>query len=148
MQGGAVATTAKSTKNSGGTTRKRTSASSKSRPAASAKATRPTAAQGSTESKAKRAAIATGATFALAGSAAVGVASRARAKRARGPQALVSRVVREMTRRSPDPRQAVKNLDVKKMAKQIGRVAEQVEARSEDVRVISAQAKRLSKKWS
>jgi hypothetical protein len=40
------------------------------------------------------------------------------------------------------------NLDLKKVANQIGNFAERVEHTSEDVRMASAQAKRMSKKLS
>jgi hypothetical protein len=40
------------------------------------------------------------------------------------------------------------NFDLKKVAKQIGNLAERVEHTSEDVRMASAQAKRMSKKLS
>ena len=39
-----------------------------------------------------------------------------------------------------------RDLDTHKLAKQIGKVADQLERTSEDVRIISGQAKRLSKK--
>jgi hypothetical protein len=40
------------------------------------------------------------------------------------------------------------NLDLKKLAKQVGDFAERLEHTSEDVRMASAQAKRMSKKLS
>jgi hypothetical protein len=47
------------------------------------------------------------------------------------------------------PRQlSPSNLDLKKVAKQIGNFAERLEHTSEDVRMASAQAKRMSKKLS
>jgi hypothetical protein len=39
-------------------------------------------------------------------------------------------------------------IDLRHLAQQIGDAAEQIEARSEDVRMLSAQAKRLSRKLS
>jgi hypothetical protein len=48
--------------------------------------------------------------------------------------------------RNFDAKKLVKSVDVKDLAKQIGNAAEQIEARSEDVRMLSAQAKRLSRK--
>ena len=47
-----------------------------------------------------------------------------------------------------DPKKLTSSLDLKDLARQIGDAAEQVEARSEDVRMLSAQAKRLSRKLS
>jgi hypothetical protein len=47
-----------------------------------------------------------------------------------------------------NPKKLTSNLDLKDVVKQIGDAAEQVEARSEDLRLISAQAKRLSRKLS
>lgn len=76
-----------------------------------------------------------GALGALAGSAAVGVAGAAARRRLQRPRVLgVTKFAR--------------NLDLKKVASQIGHVAERVEARSEDVRRVSALAKDLSKKLS
>ena len=80
-----------------------------------------------------------GALGALAGTAAVGLAGRAAIKRARRPRVLGVRLPRDLRPGS---------LDLKKVAKQIGNVAERVEHTSEDVRVASAQAKRVSKKLS
>jgi hypothetical protein len=42
----------------------------------------------------------------------------------------------------------LKDIDLKKVAKQIGKAAEKVESTSEDVRMASQQAKRMSKKLS
>jgi hypothetical protein len=40
------------------------------------------------------------------------------------------------------------NFDLKKVAKQVGDVAERLESTSEDIRVASGQAKRMTKKLS
>jgi hypothetical protein len=64
---------------------------------------------------------------------------RAAAKRVRRPRVLGLPLPRDLVPR---------NLSMKKVAKQVENVAEQLEARSEDVRMLSAQAKRLSKKLS
>ena len=45
-----------------------------------------------------------------------------------------------------DIKRLAKNVDLKDVLRQVGNLAEQVEARSEDVRLISAQAKRLSRR--
>lgn len=45
-----------------------------------------------------------------------------------------------------DVKRLAKNVDLKDVIRQIGNFAEQVEARSEDVRTLSAQAKRLSRR--
>jgi len=74
-----------------------------------------------------------------AATAALGLASRAAIKRARRPRVLGVRLPRELR---PG------NLDLKTLAKQIGDLAERVEQTSEDVRVASARAKRMSKKFS
>jgi hypothetical protein len=47
-----------------------------------------------------------------------------------------------------DVKRLAKNVDLKDVLRQIGNFAEQVEARSEDVRMLSAQAKRLSRRVS
>jgi uncharacterized protein YoxC len=43
------------------------------------------------------------------------------------------------------PKVDLKKVDLKKVAKQVGNVAERVEHVSEDVRVVSAQTKRMTK---
>jgi hypothetical protein len=47
-----------------------------------------------------------------------------------------------------DPSKLAKSIDLKNVMRHIGNFAEQVEARSEDVRSLSAQAKRLSRRIS
>jgi hypothetical protein len=47
-----------------------------------------------------------------------------------------------------DLRKATQDLDLKRLLRQIGDAAEQIELRSEDVRQLSAQAKRLSRRLS
>lgn len=51
-------------------------------------------------------------------------------------------------RKLPDPKKLVSHIDLKQVVKQIGDAAEQIEARSEDVRMLSAQTKRLTRKLS
>jgi hypothetical protein len=84
---------------------------------------------------------------ALAGAAAVGVAVRAAVKqRAPRGQVLGTSIPPQLNTEKLDPRSIAQNVDLKKVLKRIGDVAEQVEARSEDVRMLSAQARRLSRK--
>jgi hypothetical protein len=45
-----------------------------------------------------------------------------------------------------DVKRLAKNIDLKDVLRQLGNLAEQVEARSEDVRTLSGQAKRLSRR--
>jgi hypothetical protein len=78
----------------------------------------------------------------LVGVAALGWAGREAIKSARHPKVLGVRVPRELSNLD------LKKLDLQKAAKQFGKLAEQLESTSEDVRMISAQAKRLSKKLS
>jgi hypothetical protein len=85
-----------------------------------------------------RATITKAALAALAGGAAVGL-GRAAVNRARRPRVLGVRVPRGLTPGS---------LDLRKIAKQVESVAERVEHTSEDVRMASAQAKRVSKRLS
>jgi hypothetical protein len=79
---------------------------------------------------------------ALAGGAAVGAA---RVLRHQDHQRRGLPIPRDM---KLDLRKATHDLDVKRLIQQIGNAAEQIEARSEDVRQLSAQAKRLSRRLS
>ena len=83
--------------------------------------------------------VAKGAVGALAGTAAIGLAGRAAIKRSRRPKVLGIKVPRGL---QPN------HLDVKKLAKQATKLADQLERTSEDVRVASQQAKRVTKKLS
>ena len=69
-------------------------------------------------------------------------------QRARRPKVLGMSIPRQLNASKLDPRKVAQDVDPKKVIKQIGSVAERVEAISEDVRMLSAQAKRLSKKLS
>jgi hypothetical protein len=69
--------------------------------------------------------------------AGAGLAAAAAVKRARRPRVLGVRVPRELSPRT---------LDLKKMAKRVGDIAERVERVSDDVRLASAQAKRATRK--
>jgi len=74
---------------------------------------------------------------AVAGGAAIGLAGRAAVKRVRKPRVLGIPLPRTM-----------RKLDMKNVAKQIGNVAEQLETTGDDVRKVSAQAKKMSKALS
>jgi hypothetical protein len=76
----------------------------------------------------------------LAGTAAVGLAARAAIKRAQRPKFLGV----------PLPRVSLKpgKMDLKKVVKELGDVAERVENASENVRSASAQTKKMTKKLS
>lgn len=83
--------------------------------------------------------LAKGAVSALAGSAAVGMAVRAAIKRMQRPTVLGVPMPRSL---KPG------KLDMKKVVKQLGDVAERVESASDAVRNASAQTKRVTKKLS
>jgi hypothetical protein len=100
--------------------------------------------------------IVRGAAGALAGGAAV-AAGKAAANRFRQPRVLGMRVPRELMPRKLDVDKLTKNVDlgkiaknadVKKLARRVEKAAAQVEDRSEDLRLLSQQAKRLSRKLS
>lgn len=85
------------------------------------------------------------------------MAGRAAIKRARQPRVLGVAIPRQIElpkldlkklAKDVDLKKVAKDLDLKKVAKQVAEVSEQIEARSEDVRFLSGQAKRLSKKLS
>lgn len=76
---------------------------------------------------------------AVVGGAAVGVARLA--NRHSRPKLLGIRIPDEL-----NPQRMGKDLDLKVVIRHIGNFAEQVEARSEDIRALSAQAKRLSRR--
>lgn len=85
----------------------------------------------------------------VAGAAAAGVAGRtALRRRTQRPKVLGMSMPRQLNTGKMDPRRLARNVDPKKVVKRVGDVAGQVEARSEDVRMFSAQVKRLSKKLS
>jgi len=104
-----------------------------------------------------------GAVGAVVGGAALGVANKLMS-RAKAPKVLGIRVPDELNPSRLDPskltrhvdvKRMTKNVDVKKLAKNvdlkdvvrhIGDFAEQVESRSEDLHMLSGQAKRLSRK--
>jgi methyl-accepting chemotaxis protein len=103
-----------------------------------------------------RARFAKGALGALVGGAALGAASRVAASRhTRRPRVLGIPIPEELDPRNLELKRLTKaidlktdRLDLRDLARQIGNAAEQIEARSEDVRMLSAQAKRLSRKLS
>lgn len=55
---------------------------------------------------------------------------------------------RKLVPKGFDAKKVVDSLDLNELMRKIGDAAEQIEARSEDVRMISGQAKRLSRKLS
>jgi hypothetical protein len=91
---------------------------------------------------------------AVVGGAALGVANRL-ANRSSRPKVLGIRIPDELNPQRLDPgklashvdvKRLAKNVDIKDVMRHIGDLAEQVEARSEDVRTLSEQAKRLSRR--
>jgi hypothetical protein len=93
---------------------------------------------------------------AVVGGAALGVANRLASHHSR-PKVLGIRIPDELNPQRLDAGKLASHVDVKRLAKNIdlkdvirniGNFAEQVEARSEDVRTLSAQAKRLSRRIS
>jgi hypothetical protein len=87
------------------------------------------------------------AAISAAGAAAVGLAGRAAVKRARRPRVLGVPIPRELVPGNFDAKKLAR-MDVKKVAKQVADVADRLERTSEDVRIASAQAKRIGKKLS
>jgi hypothetical protein len=106
-----------------------------------------------------------GAVGAAVGGAALGVAKRL-TNRSSQPKVLGIRIPKELNPQRLEASKLVKGIDAKKLVshvdvrrlgkdmdlkdlvRQIGNLAEQVEARSEDVRTLSAQAKRLSRRMT
>jgi hypothetical protein len=91
--------------------------------------------------------IARGAVGVIVGGAAVGLAGRAVVKRNRRPTVLGVKIPRRMVARKIKPR-IPRGVDVKTIAKQVEHAADRLERASEDVRLASAQAKRVSQKLS
>jgi hypothetical protein len=91
--------------------------------------------------------IAKGALAAMVGGAAVGLAGRAAAKRNRRPTVLGVKVPRGMAARNLKLK-SPRDIDVKTIAKRVEHAADRLERTSEDVRLASAQAKRVSKRLS
>jgi hypothetical protein len=83
----------------------------------------------------------------IVGGAAVGLAGRAAVKRNRRPTVLGVKIPRGVVPRNLKLN-VPRGLDVKAIAKQVEQAAERLERTSEDVRVASAQAKRISQKFS
>jgi hypothetical protein len=91
---------------------------------------------------------------AVVGGAAVGVAGRLANRRAR-PKVLGIPIPDELNpqrldasklARSLDARKLASHIDLKDVVRQIGNFAERLEARSEEMRALSAEAKRLSRR--
>ena len=83
----------------------------------------------------------------IVGGAAVGLAGRAAVKRKRRPTVLGVKIPRGMAPRTVKL-QMPRGLDVKTIARQVEHAADRLERTSEDVRLASAQAKRVSRKLS
>ncbi|HEX4717758.1 MAG TPA: hypothetical protein VH300_04450 [Thermoleophilaceae bacterium] len=88
--------------------------------------------------------IAKGAAGIAAGAAAIGLAARAAVKNTQRPHVLGVALPRGLSNGKINP----KKLDVKKAAKQLGDIAERIEQTSDDVRLASAQVKRVTKRLS
>jgi hypothetical protein len=91
---------------------------------------------------------------AVVGGAAFGVAKLANQRQSR-PKVLGMRLPNELNPQRidvgkltghVDVKRLAKNVDLKDIVRQIGNLAEQVEAHSEEVRTLSGQAKRLSRR--
>jgi hypothetical protein len=92
-------------------------------------------------------AIVRSAVGALVGGAAVGVAGRLANRRSK-PKVLGIAIPDELNPQRIDAKKLASQLDLKDVMRHIGNFAEQVEARSEDVRSLSARAKRLSRRMT
>lgn len=114
----------------------RGSASSRRSSRTTASSTNGSAPNGSLRSK-----LVPSALGAMLGGAAVGAARLA--NRHSQPKVLGVRIPAEL-----NPRHLGRDLDLTEVIRHIGNFAEQLEARSEDVRALSAQAKRLSRRIS
>ena len=91
--------------------------------------------------------LAKGALAVVVGGAAVGLAGRAAVRRNRRPTVLGVKIPRGMVARNIKLKMP-RGLDVKTIAKQVEHAADRLERTSEDVRLASAQAKRVSQKLS
>ena len=142
-----AATKARSTakKTSGGAKRTSAAASRSSRGSTPARRTSRTSrtgassTNGATSNGSLRSKLVPSAVGAVVGGAAVGAARLA--SRHSRPKVLGIRVPDQL-----NPRHIGKDLDVEAIIRHIGNFAEQLEARSEEVRALSAQAKRLSRR--
>jgi hypothetical protein len=90
--------------------------------------------------------IVKGALGAIVGGAAVGGAQRL-VSHQRRPRVLGIAIPTEL-KPHLDPKKLANTVDLKDLLRKIGDAAEQIEARSEDVRTLSGQAKRLTRKLS
>jgi hypothetical protein len=116
-----------------------TSRQSASKPAASS--------NGSSSNGSVAVTIARNAVGALVGGAAVGVVGRLASRRAK-PKLLGVAIPDELNPQRLDAKKLASQFDLKDVIRHIGNFAEQIEARSEDVRSLSAQAKRLSRRMT
>ena len=88
-----------------------------------------------------------GALGAIVGGAAVGGVARL-ANHYRRPRVMGIPIPDDLNPRHLDAKKLASNIDIKGVLRKIGNAAEQIEARSEDVRTLSGQAKRLTRKLS
>jgi hypothetical protein len=91
-----------------------------------------------------RAKILTGAAAGVASTAVIGVAGRAASKRTRRHRVLGIAIPRELAH-NVDPAKLAARIDLRDVMRRIGDAAEQLESFSDDVRIWSSQAKRLSR---
>ena len=66
----------------------------------------------------------------------------------RRPRVIGIPIPDDLNPRHLDAKKLAGNIDIKGVLRKIGNAAEQIEARSEDVRALSGQAKRLTRKLS
>ncbi len=125
--------------------KKTTGTTAKKATRASGSSSNSSASNGSSSSDSLRMKVVTSAVGAVVGGAALGVANRLVNRHSR-PKLLGVRIPDELEH--VDVRRLAKGVDLKSLIRHIGDFAEQVEARSEDVRSLSAQAKRLSRRIS
>lgn len=86
-----------------------------------------------------------GAVGAVVGGAAIGAAGLVANRRSK-PKVLGIAIPDEINPQRLDPKKLASQVDLKDVIRHIGNFAEQVEARSEDVRMLSAQAKALTRR--
>jgi hypothetical protein len=122
-------------------------ASSGSAATASRRSSRsPAAASNNHAAESVRDRLVKGAVGALVGGAAVGGLQRLAGHYGRRQRVMGIPVPNELSPRHLE--KLARNIDLKDVFRQIGNAAEQIEARSDDLRALSGQAKRLSRKLS
>jgi hypothetical protein len=88
-----------------------------------------------------------GAVGAVVGGAALGVAGRIASHRSK-PKVLGIAIPDELHPQRLDAKKLASQVNLRDVVRQLGNFAEQVEARSEDVRALSAQAKALTRRMT